>query len=410
MCFLCAVGRCVSDGRQTPTAETRRGYRIGRQDMQAEKTVIVGMSGGVDSSVAAYLLLKQGLRVEGLFMQNWEEDGSGHCTAAADLLAAAKACKTLGIPLRTAQFSAEYRERVFAHFLAELRQGRTPNPDILCNREIKFRVFADHAAALGADAIATGHYVRCERDEDGQVRLLRGTDPDKDQSYFLHTVPADRLARALFPLGTMQKSEVRTLARQVGLANHDRPDSTGICFIGERNFPEFLAGHLPLAPGEIVSTEGGVLGRHRGLACYTLGQRRGLGIGGVAGGSEPWYVVAKDRAHNRLLVARGRNHPALFRQRLRTENISWIDGRGPELPHLCTARIRYRQPDQACSLQAAEESLQVHFDEPQWAVTPGQSVVFYEGIRCLGGGVIADDDENVGRAEPPHLAERPVAN
>ena len=355
------------------------------------KPVIVGMSGGVDSSAAAFLLREQGLRVEGLFMHNWDDDGSGHCTAAEDLLAAAAVCEILDIPLHTATFSAAYRERVFTHFLAEHRRGRTPNPDVLCNREIKFQVFAEHAATLGAAAIATGHYVRCERSAGGDVRLLRGADPAKDQSYFLYAVPAARLAQALFPLGAMRKTEVRALAREAKLPNHSRPDSTGICFIGERKFRTFLEGYLPQEPGDILSVEGKHLGRHQGLAFYTLGQRRGLGIGGAAGGSAPWYAAAKERQHNRLLVARGRDHPALFRQRLQVEEICWIDGEGPRLPYRCTARIRYRQPDQACSVHAAGNRLEVAFDVPQWAVTPGQSVVFYAGAQCLGGGVITDD-------------------
>ena len=358
--------------------------------------VIVGMSGGVDSSVSALLLQQQGYQVEGLFMKNWEEDdGTEYCTAKADFADAQAVCDRLGIKLHGANFAAEYWDGVFEHFLTEYRAGRTPNPDILCNREIKFKAFLDYATHLGADLIATGHYVRRDQ-QGGHTRLLKGLDSNKDQSYFLHQVGHEQLAKTLFPVGELPKSSVRAIAEQAGLATARKKDSTGICFIGERRFRDFLQTYLPANPGSIESVEGTTLGRHQGLMYHTIGQRQGLGIGGLADHEEaPWYVVGKDLARNVLLVAQGNEHPALFRDKLVTEPIFWIKGTAPDLPLRCSAKIRYRQADQQCVVMpmpnSPEGSVQVVFDAPQRAVTPGQSVVFYQEDECLGGGVILDD-------------------
>ena len=346
--------------------------------------VIVGMSGGVDSSVSAALLLDRGLRVEGLFMRSWQDDGDDPaCTAAEDLIDAAAVCERLDIPLHTADFRAEYRESVFRRFLDELGAGRTPNPDVLCNRKIKFGCFLRRAEALGADRIATGHYARV--DPDGG--LLKGADPDKDQSYFLHAVPASALARAVFPLGAMRKSAVRALAAARGFANHDKPDSVGICFVGRRPFAAFLARHLPERPGRIVDLAGRTIGRHRGVAYYTWGQRRGLGIGGGAGDGKPWYVAGKHPGLNELLAVPGRDHPALRHRALRAERVRWRRA----APARLAAKIRHRQADQACAIERLSGDgarCLVRFERPQWAISPGQAVVFYDGERCVGGGVI----------------------
>lgn len=350
--------------------------------------IIVGMSGGVDSSVAALRLLEAGHPVEGLFMSNWSEDEEGYCRSAEDFQDARAVCELLGVPLHYADFSREYRERVFAEFLDGYRAGVTPNPDVLCNREIKFGSFLRHARRLGAKRIATGHYART--DADG--RLLRAADTAKDQTYFLHAVPRAALQRTLFPLGALCKPEVRAIAKAAGLPNHDRKDSTGICFIGERPFAEFLARHLDDRPGDIEAVDGRVLGRHNGLSRYTLGQRQGLQVGGVAGaGDAPWYVAAKDAARNVLLVVQGHDHPLLMADRLFATHAHWIAGRPPRLPLACTARARHRQPEQPCRVEqgGAEGTLQIRFEQPQRALTPGQFIVFYAGEECLGGATIA---------------------
>lgn len=348
--------------------------------------VIVGLSGGVDSAVAALLLLEQGYRVEGLFMKNWEEDdAAGRCGAADDYRMARAVCEHLEIGLHAVNFAAEYWERVFAYFLAEHRAGRTPNPDVLCNKEIKFKSFLEHALSLGAGYIATGHYARIERQHDGGFRLLKGKDPHKDQSYFLYTLGQRALARTLFPLGDLTKAEVRAIARRAGLPNHDRKDSTGICFIGERDFKHFLARYLPAQPGEIRSLDGRLLGRHDGLMYYTLGQRHGLKLGGPG---EPWYVAEKDLAHNVLYVVQGHDHDALLSGELTAADAHWVAGTPPAFPLACRAKVRYRQHEQPCMVTAHGARLQVRFAEPQWAVTPGQSVVFYQDEVCLGGAVI----------------------
>ncbi len=352
--------------------------------------VIVGLSGGVDSSVAACLLQQQGYEVEGLFMKNWDEDDEpGYCPAQEDLAHARAVAEQLGIRFHTVSFSSEYWERVFAHFLAEYRAGRTPNPDILCNQEIKFKAFLDYARGLGGAAIATGHYARITADG-GRRRLLKGLDRDKDQSYFLYRLDQRALRHSLFPLGELRKPEVRNMAARHGFANADRKDSTGICFIGERKFRDFLAHYLPAQPGEIVSVEGRHLGRHQGLMFHTIGQRQGLGIGGIrANSGQPWYVVDKDLAGNRLLVAQGGDHPSLFRSRLVAGDLHWIGGQAPDTPLSCECRIRYRQQVQACTVEmTAAEHAQVEFQVPQRAITPGQAVVFYSGDECLGGGTI----------------------
>ena len=351
--------------------------------------VIVGMSGGVDSSVSAYLLLQQGYAVEGLFMKNWEEDdGTEYCTAKEDLKDAQAVCDKLGIKLHTANFAAEYWDRVFEHFLAEYQAGRTPNPDILCNKEIKFKAFLDYALVLGADFIATGHYTRRSADLDC-AQLLKGLDPNKDQSYFLHAVSGTQIAKTLFPVGEIEKPEVRRIAAEQGFINHAKKDSTGICFIGERRFRDFLQQYLPAQKGEIVTDEGKVIGEHLGLMYYTLGQRQGIGIGGVKNSAEaPWFVVAKDLSTNRLIIGQGHEHPLMMSRSLYTEKLDWVAGTAPTLPLRCKAKTRYRQADQHCVIHAEENGVRVVFDEPQRAVTAGQSVVFYVEDVCLGGGVI----------------------
>jgi len=352
--------------------------------------IVVGMSGGVDSSVTALLLLEQGYEVIGLFMKNWEEDDhTGLCTAPQDFADAQAVCDKLGIPLHAVNFAAEYWDEVFEVFLSEYRAARTPNPDILCNQQIKFKAFMDYATDLGADLIATGHYARVGRRDDGYA-LLKGIDKQKDQSYFIYTLGQSQLARVLFPIGSMEKSEVRKRAEQAGLSNHQKKDSTGICFIGERRFKEFLQRFLPAQPGEIQMPDGQIIGRHDGLMYYTLGQRQGLGIGGMKGASEePWYVVAKDLERNVLVVGQGHDHPMLFHTGLEAGNLSWVHGKAPDTAVRCSAKIRYRQPNQSCTVEAFDEQrIRVVFDQAQRAVTPGQSVVFYQDEECLGGGII----------------------
>jgi tRNA-uridine 2-sulfurtransferase len=354
--------------------------------------VIVGMSGGVDSSVAALLLIEQGYHVEGLFMKNWEEDdGSEYCTAIDDLKDAQSVCKKLGIKLHEANFATEYWDNVFESFLEEYKAGRTPNPDVLCNREIKFNVFLDYARILGADLIATGHYARL-RHKDGQVTLRKGLDPNKDQSYFLQAVSGDQLQDCLFPIGELEKTQVRELAKKHDLITHDKKDSTGICFIGERRFKDFLQEYLPAKPGLIESVEGLQLGQHDGLMFHTLGQRQGLGIGGVKNtGDAPWYVVDKDLEQNRLIVAQGKDHPAMYTQEMLCEEPNWVN-EPPQLPFSGMVKSRYRQPDQACVLTKLKKSKWfVKFEVPQRAVTPGQWACFYSGDICLGGATIISD-------------------
>lgn len=352
--------------------------------------IVVGLSGGVDSSVAALLLVEQGYDVHGLFMKNWEDSlDAGYCTAAEDLEDARSVCETLGIPLHRVNFTVEYQERVFRYFLDEYRRGRTPNPDILCNTEIKFKAFLDHARRLGADRIATGHYAR-HVERDGYQRLLKGCDSGKDQSYFLYGLDQAQLASVLFPVGDLSKREVRERAAAAGLVTHAKKDSTGICFIGERRFREFLGRYLAARPGPIRATDGEPLGEHDGLMFHTIGQRQGLGIGGRrAGSGEPWYVVDKDLEYNTLIVAQGHAHPALFHRGLWASQLHWIAGSPPATPLRCQARIRYRQPDQSCVLESLDANgARVRFAEPQRAVTPGQAVVFYLEDECLGGGII----------------------
>ena len=352
--------------------------------------VITGLSGGVDSAVALWLLREAGARSEPVFMKNWEEDDrGGECSAAADLASAESICAHLGARLRTVNFASEYRERVFEPFLAACSAGRTPNPDVWCNQEIKFGELFRYADDLGVRHVATGHYARI-REREGRYRLLRGLDPDKDQSYFLYRLGQESLGRAVFPLGSLTKSEVREIARAAGLPNHARPDSTGICFIGERPFRAFLGRWLAPAPGPIETVDGEPLGRHSGLAFHTLGQRRGLGIGGKAGGSgKPWYVAGKDESRNALIVVQGADHPALRSRSLVAVDASWTAGAPPPFPLACRATTRYRGPESSCEVAAAGPNrLEVRLDPPQWGVAPGQSVVFYAGEECLGGAVI----------------------
>ena len=352
--------------------------------------VVVAMSGGVDSSVAALRVREAGLRCSALFMKNWnEERTAGRCRWEDDVADALAVCERLDIELNTVDLAQAYWDGVFADFLAEYQRGRTPNPDVLCNREIKFKAFLDTARAQGGDVIATGHYVRNDVRE-GRLRLMTGVDANKDQSYFLYTLGQAQLARALFPVGALPKSEVRRIARAAGLPNHEKKDSTGICFIGERDFRDFLRQYVAAQPGPVLSEDGRVLGAHHGAVFYTLGQREGLGIGGVRGAdAAPWFVSAKDLAQNTLTVVQGHDHPALLRRSLVAIGLSWVDGAPPALPVACTAKTRYRQAAAACTVMAhADGAVAVVFAEPQRAPTPGQSVVFYEGDVCLGGGVI----------------------
>lgn len=357
----------------------------------SSKKVIVGMSGGVDSSVSAYLLLQQGYQVEGLFMKNWEEDDNDeYCAAAEDLKDAQAVCDKLGIVLHKVNFAAEYWDNVFEYFLAEYKAGRTPNPDIMCNKEIKFKAFLEFAAeALGADFIATGHYVQ-RRFHQGHWQLLRGLDTNKDQSYFLYTIGEQHVAQTLFPVGDLEKPAVRAIAEAQGLVTHDKKDSTGICFIGERKFKDFLQKYLPAQPGDIYTVAGQKIGRHEGPMYHTLGQRKGLGIGGTKdGGDDPWYVVEKDLAQNRLIVAQGHDHPSLLAGGLIATQLHWVDRLGPQTPLRCSVKTRYRQTDIPCTVhKIADDRYQVQFDAPQKAVTPGQSAVFYLDEVCLGGGII----------------------
>ncbi|MET4892931.1 tRNA 2-thiouridine(34) synthase MnmA [Morganella morganii] len=357
----------------------------------SQKKVIVGMSGGVDSSVSAYLLQQQGYQVTGLFMKNWEEDDdTEYCSAAADLADAQAVCDKLCIELLTINFAAEYWDNVFEHFLEEYKAGRTPNPDILCNKEIKFKAFLEYAAEdLGADYIATGHYVR-RRDINGTTQLLRGLDSNKDQSYFLYTLSHDQVAQSLFPVGELEKPEVRRIAEQLGLITAKKKDSTGICFIGERKFRDFLARYLPAKPGPIMTVDGQEIGQHDGLMYHTLGQRKGLKIGGTREGSdEPWYVVDKDVENNILIVAQGHEHPRLMSAGLIAQQLDWVSREPLTQPMRCVVKTRYRQEDIPCTVTPlGDDKISVRFDNPVAAVTPGQSAVFYQDEVCLGGGVI----------------------
>lgn len=352
--------------------------------------IVVGMSGGVDSSVAALLLKRAGHEVIGVFMKNWEEkDENGVCTSETDWADVRSVCDTIGIPYYAVNFVREYEERVFSYFLEEYRRGRTPNPDVLCNREIKFKAFLDYAMALGADCLATGHFCRLG-EADGKRQLLRGTDPGKDQSYFLYMLTQNALEKAMFPVGHLTKKQVREIAAQAGLTNSRKKDSTGVCFIGERRFKPFLQQFLPAQPGDMVTLEGHVVGRHDGLMYYTLGQRRGLGIGGVEGeaGEGRWFVLAKDMEHNRLIVARGADHPLLYSRNALGSGATWIAGEPPAQEFDCTCKYRYRQGDQAVHVTLLPQGrVHVEAKEPQRAVTPGQSMVFYQGEVCLGGAV-----------------------
>jgi len=362
----------------------------------AKERIVVGMSGGVDSAVAALLLKEQGYEVIGLFMKNWEDDDDDeYCSSRQDFLDAASVADVLGIEIEHVNFAADYKDRVFAEFLREYQAGRTPNPDVLCNAEIKFKAFLDHAFALGADRIATGHYARV-RERASRVELLKGLDHTKDQSYFLHRLNQAQLGKTLFPVGELKKTEVRRIAAEIGLPNAKKKDSTGICFIGERPFREFLARYLANAPGPIKDDRGRVIGEHVGLSFYTLGQRKGIGIGGLKevgrkGGSDhdPWFVARKDMAANTLYVVQGHEHPWLQSMTLAADDASWVAGHAPDAAPLA-AKTRYRQADAACRFGAAPDgAFELRFEQAQWAVTPGQSAVVYDGEVCLGGGVIA---------------------
>ena len=353
---------------------------------------IVAISGGVDSAVALMRLVEADIPVQAMFVKSWEEDDhSGYCAAAEDLADAQRVCDRLGVPLHAVNCSDTYWDKVFVQFIQDLEAGMTPNPDVMCNREVKFTAFIEHAHRLGAQCVATGHYARIERTVDG-VRLLKGMDAHKDQSYFLHALDQSRLVHAVFPVGGLHKQEVRAMARRAGLAPHAKPDSTGLCFVGERRFAPFLARFVDDAPGPIETACGTRIGEHRGLAFFTIGQRRGLGIGGRRGDvPAPWYVAAKDRSRNALIVVQGHDHPALLSRRLRVRGMHWIAGTAPPLPLGCGAKIRYRQADQACTARPGpdgDDTLELRFDRPQWAAAPGQYAVLYDGERCLGGGVI----------------------
>ena len=349
------------------------------------------MSGGVDSSVTALLLLEQGYQVTGLFMKNWEEDdGTEYCTAMEDLADAQQVCDKLGIELKTVNFAAEYWDEVFEVFLSEFKAGRTPNPDILCNKHVKFKAFLNYAIEdLGAEYIATGHYARVF-EKNGEFFLLKGLDPNKEQSYFLYTLGQKALSKTVFPIGHLHKPEIRAMADKAGFANCRKKDSTGICFIGERKFTEFLKRYLPTQPGEMLTPEGQCIGKHSGLMYYTLGQRQGLGIGGVKNApDEPWYVLDKDLDNNILIVGQGHDHPLILHNTLEAGQLDWCGNKPLNEPLSCTAKTRYRQADQTCLVESlTNDRIKVNFDQPQRAITPGQSVVFYDGEVCLGGGII----------------------
>ena len=370
--------------------------------MTHKPRVVVGLSGGVDSAVSAYLLKEQGFEVIGVFMKNWEDDDdSEYCASNIDFLDAASVADVLGIEIEHVNFAAEYKDRVFAEFLREYQGGRTPNPDILCNAEIKFKAFLDHAMRLGAEKIVTGHYARV-REVDGQFQLLKGLDASKDQSYFLHRLNQAQLSKTLFPVGELEKTEVRRIADAIGLPNAKKKDSTGICFIGERPFREFLNRYIANEPGPIKNELGQRIGEHVGLSFYTLGQRQGLGIGGLKakgqarGGGEhtPWFVARKDLATNTLYVVQGHDHPWLLSGQLTADNLSWCAGSAPSEGYY-GAKTRYRQSDAGCTFATSANMMQLSFTEPQWAVTPGQSAVLYDGDVCLGGGIIASAETSV---------------
>ena len=366
--------------------------------MSSRKKVVIGMSGGVDSSVSAWLLKEQGYEVVGLFMKNWEDDDdSEYCSTRQDWIDAASVADVVGVDIEAVNFAAEYKDRVFAEFLREYQAGRTPNPDVLCNAEIKFKAFLDHAMKLGADLIATGHYARVREVKSAQgsrFELLKALDASKDQSYFLHRLDQAQLSKTLFPLGEIPKTEVRKIAEKIGLPNAKKKDSTGICFIGERPFREFLNRYLSYRPGPMKTPDGTIVGEHVGLSFYTLGQRKGIGLGGIKsyqdanGSSEAWYVARKDVENNTLYVAQGHDHPWLLASALEADQASWVAGAAPDLSEL-SVKTRYRQTDVPCQFQARNsEQFSLRFPQPQWAVTPGQSAVLYDGEVCLGGGII----------------------
>ncbi|MDP6339860.1 MAG: tRNA 2-thiouridine(34) synthase MnmA [Candidatus Marinimicrobia bacterium] len=352
--------------------------------------IIVGISGGVDSSVTALLLQKQGYKVECVFMKNWEGNDDENCTAEEDYRDALAVCDHLGLPLRSVNFAREYWDNVFEYFIDEYKKGRTPNPDVLCNREVKFKAFLDFALELGAEKIATGHYSRIEK-SNGQFKLLKGLDPGKDQSYFLYLLGQDALSKSMFPIGEIEKTNVRKLAQESGLINHAKKDSTGVCFIGEQKFfKDFLKKYIPAQPGIIETVDGQTCGEHDGLMYYTMGQRKGLGIGGGHGDKEaPWFVAEKDLEANTLFVAQGHDHPALYHDQLAADQLHWMGGAVPDNLDGITAKIRYRQTDQKCEIHnLSPDTCGVHFEQPQFAITPGQSIVFYHGDECLGGAII----------------------
>ncbi|MEA3121269.1 MAG: tRNA-uridine 2-sulfurtransferase [Paraburkholderia sp.] len=376
----------------------------------SKQRVVVGMSGGVDSSVTAWLLKEAGYEVVGLFMKNWEDDDDGeYCSTRQDWIDVVSVADLIGIDVEAVNFAAEYKDRVFAEFLSEYSAGRTPNPDVLCNAEIKFKAFLDHAMSLGAQTIATGHYARL-REIDGRFELLKAKDHTKDQSYFLHRLNQAQLSKTLFPLGEMPKTQVRSIAEQIGLPNAKKKDSTGICFIGERPFRDFLNRYLPTHPGPMKTPDGTVVGKHIGLAFYTFGQRKGIGLGGSkAGSGEPWFVAGKDMAANTLYVVQGHEHPWLLSKTLVAGNVSWISGAAPE-PGVLAAKSRYRQADAACMFATADVpgAFALTFDMPQWAVTPGQSAVLYDGDVCLGGGII-ETARSQERAAQAHTSGKAAA-